>query len=142
MNRALPALLSVVFLMLAVWHFYMAWAPATGASGAVPSVDGKPLFVPSTRATVAVGVVLLMCAVLVAAAGGVLLLDVPVVALRWLSFALALGLLARAVGDFRYVGFFKRERGSRFASFDSLMYSPLCLLLAVGVFVVGLQSGG
>jgi hypothetical protein len=33
--------------------------------------------------------------------------------LSWLSLALALGLLARAIGEFRYVGFFKRVRGSR-----------------------------
>jgi hypothetical protein len=137
----LPALLSSVFLVLALWHFYMASRPATGASGAVPSVDGKPLFVPTARATVAVGLVLVLFAVLVAGAGGIVALGLPAVMLRWLCIALALGLLARAVGDFRYVGFFKRVRGSKFAKLDSLLYSPLCLALASGVFVVGLQSG-
>jgi len=142
MNPMLPALLSSVFLVLALWHFYMAWTPATGVSGAVPSVDGRPLFVPSTRSTTAVGVVLSVFAVLVSGAGGIVTLGLPADLLRWFSFALALGLLARAVGDFRYVGFFKRVRGSKFAKLDSLLYSPLCLALAGGVFVVGLRSGG
>ena len=55
---------------------------------------------------------------------------------RWLGVAgpIAVGvvLLARAVGDFRYVGFFKRVRGSRFATLDSRYFSPLCLLLGLG----------
>ena len=61
--------------------------------------------------------------------------------LVWLSYVLAVGLLGRAIGEFRYVGFFKRVRGSRFAKLDTVVYSPLCLLLAVGVALVALQSG-
>lgn len=132
---------SSVFVGLALWHFYMALKPATGVSGAVPSAGGKPLFTPSRRATVAVGIVLLSFAALVAATAGVLSVGVPATVLVVLSYLLALGLLARAVGDFRYVGFFKRVRGTRFALLDTLVYSPLCLALAVGVALVGLRSG-
>jgi hypothetical protein len=58
----------------------------------------------------------------------------------WLSYGLALGLLARAVGDFKYVGFSKRVRGTPFARLDTWIYSPLCLLLALGVALVALGS--
>ncbi len=37
----------------------------------------------------------------------------------------------RAVGDFHYVGFFKRVRGSVFARRDTWVFSPLCVVLAV-----------
>ncbi len=133
--------MSLTFVVLALWHFRMALLPGTGVSGAVPSVAGKPLFVPSTRATVAIGVVLLLFACLVAATGGLIHIGVPAWILTWSSFALALGLLARAVGEFKYVGFFKQVRGSRFARLDTLLYSPLCLLLAVGVAVVARHNG-
>jgi hypothetical protein len=136
LNNALALCISFVFLALALWHFRMALSPAGGASGAVPSVGGKPLFVPSTRATVAVGVLLLACAVLVAATAGFVRVGISPRVLSWASFALALGLFARAVGEFKYVGFFKRVRGSRFAELDTLVYSPLCLLLAAGVALV------
>ena len=96
---------------------------------------------PSARPTLAVGVVLLLFAALVAATGGILPSGLPALALTGLSCALALGLLARAVGEFRYVGFFKRVRGSRFARMDTLVYSPLCLLLAAGVALVALRNG-
>ena len=39
----------------------------------------------------------------------------------------------RTVGEFRYVGLFKRERGTRFAALDSCIYTPLCALLAAAV---------
>jgi hypothetical protein len=131
----------VIFLVLALWHFRMALAPATGESAAVPSVQDKPLFVPSTRATIAVGIVLVLFAALVAVTGGLVPLALPRVVPVWLSYGLALGLLARAIGEFKYVGFFKRVRGSPFAKLDTLVYSPLCLLLSVGVALVALHNG-
>lgn len=57
------------------------------------------------------------------------------------SYALSFGLLARAIGEFKYLGFFKRVHGSRFARLDSLVYSPLCLLLALGVAYVAHENG-
>ena len=120
----------------------MAAAPSTGGAGAVPMTEGKPLFQPSGRATVAVGVVLLLFALLVAGTSGLLPLGVPAWLLRWLCYALALGLLARAVGEFKYVGFFKRVVGSRFATLDTFVYSPLCLALAMGVALVAHRSTG
>ena len=142
MNTALALCVSFVFVALALWHFRMAARPARGSNGgAVPSVNGKPLFVPSARATIAVGLVLLLFAVLVAATAGLVQVGLSPRLLSWASFALALGLLARAVGEFKYVGFFKRVRGSRFATLDTLLYSPLCLLLAVGVALVARNNG-
>ena len=141
MNTALALSVSVVFVALALWHFRMALFRSTDASGAVPSVEGKPLFIPSAKATAGVGLVLLLFACLVAATGGLVHLGVPSRLLTWGSFALALGLLARAIGDFKYVGFLKRVRGSRFARLDTLVYSPLCLLLSIGVAVVAKHNG-
>ena len=141
MGKVLPDVVSLVFALLAVWHFYMALMPGAGTRGAVPSVEGKPLFIPTRSATAAVGIVLLLAAALVGATARAVWPGMPQTVLSWLSYALAFGLLGRAVGEFRYVGFFKRVRGSRFAQLDTLIYSPLCLLLAVGVALVALQHG-
>jgi hypothetical protein len=53
--------------------------------------------------------------------------------LQCLLGALSFAMLARAVGDFRLVGFFKTVTQSRFARLDSWCYSPLCLVLAAGL---------
>lgn len=123
------------FILIAAWHFKMALSKSPGA-GAVPSVDGKPLFKPSKASTVAVGVVLLLFAALVAATAGFLATGLPHRWLAWGCYALALGLLARAIGEFKYVGFFKKVRGSEFARMDTLVYSPVCLALAAGTAAV------
>ena len=140
-GTVLASTVSLVFVALALWHVRMALSPSSGESGAVPSASGKPLFVPSTQATLAVAVVLFLFASLVAATAGFVEIGIPVRVLSWLSYALAMGLLARAVGEFKYLGFFKRVRGSRFARLDTLVYSPLCLALAVGVALVAWQHG-
>ena len=141
MSEVIAVAVCFTFLLLALWHVYMALRPTSGVSGAVPSVGGKPLFVPSRRATVAVAVVLLLFAGLVAATASLVSVGLPQLALVWLSYALACGLLARAVGEFKYLGFFKRVRGSKFATLDTLVYSPLCLLLAAGVAFIAFQHG-
>lgn len=142
MTELIGIVVAVVFLMLGLWHFYMASGSLPGESGAVPSADGKPVFVPSKPSTIAVGMVLCLLAGLVAATSGAIPSALPKTALKWLSFALAFGLLARAVGEFKYVGFFKKVRGSRFATIDTLFYSPLCLALAAGVAYIAIRSDG
>lgn len=140
MTELIGIVVAAVFLLLGLWHFYMASSSPSGDSGAVPSTDGQPVFVPSKQSTIAVGMVLCLLAGLVAATSGAIPSALPKTALKWLSIALAVGLLARAIGEFRYVGFFKKVRGSRFATIDTLFYSPLCLALAAGVAYVAMQS--
>lgn len=136
MNNSLALILCLAFVVLALWHFYMALLPQSGKSGAVPSIEGKPLFIPSRRGTALVGVALAMFGGLVAATSGIISVDLSHAVLSWLSYALATGLIVRAVGEFKYVGFFKRVRGSKFATLDTFVYSPLCLLLGSGVAFV------
>jgi len=57
-------------------------------------------------------------------------------ALQWGISAVALVMFARAIGDSELVGFFKKVGGSRFARLDTLLYSPLCLVLGAGLLVV------
>ncbi|EUJ31519.1 hypothetical protein MFLO_08817 [Listeria floridensis FSL S10-1187] len=42
-------------------------------------------------------------------------------------------LFLRLIGDFNAIGLFKRERHTRFAKFDNLIYMPICLFLAVSI---------
>ena len=84
----------------------------------------------------AVAAFLFACSGLVAATAGLVPLALSRGLLVALSSLLAVGLCARAVGEFKYVGFFKRVRGSKFARLDTLVYSPLCVALAFGVAFV------
>ena len=45
MNSVLAVVVCSIFVMLALWHFHMAFAGSSGESAAVPSIGGKPVFV-------------------------------------------------------------------------------------------------
>lgn len=64
------------------------------------------------------------------------LTPIPIRVLCWLMFALAFVFLARGIGDFRLVGFFKKVTGTAFARLNNTVFSPLCLVMAVGIFII------
>lgn len=45
--------------------------------------------------------------------------------------------ILRAIGDFKYVGFFKKVRNTEFAKTDSKWFAPLCL--TIGIFGILIQ---
>ena len=110
---------AIVLGALAVLHLYWAAGGTYGSADAVPSRSaGTPVFVPGKLATVVV-------AVLLGAAALALALRIPVA-----CYVVSAAFIARAVGDFRYIGVFKLLRSSRFARRDTAFYTPLCMFLA------------
>lgn len=130
------ALLSTVLLVLAMTHVYWALGGQSGRLAAVPTVDGRPLFDPTPLATLLVAAALVGATAVVVGAMGWIDAPVGTRVCRVLTFALSLVFFVRAVGDFRYVGFFKSAGDGRFAYRDSTIYSPLCLAIAVAAFLV------
>lgn len=126
-----------VFAGLALIHIYWLVGGRVGRLAAIPELDGKPIFEPSAVATLVVAIGLALCAVVIAGTAGVLTLPLSQTVLAWLTRGLAVVLLARAIGDFRLVGFFKCIGHTRFARLDTAVYSPLCLVLAIGSVLVG-----
>lgn len=137
----LPLLLAfaiaATLLALAGLHFYWAMGGRWGAASALPEhVSGQPVFRPSPLATGVVALGLLAAALVVLAAGWYRVPGLPSAWVEPATWGLA-GLFGlRAVGDFRYVGFGKRVRGTRFAMLDTRFYSPLCAALAGGCAVL------
>lgn len=129
--------LIAVFAGLSLIHIYWLVGGRVGQLVAIPEMDGKPVFEPSAPATLGVAMGLALCALLIAATAGLLTLPLSQTLLAWLTRALAVVLLLRAIGDFRLVGFFKRIRHTHFARLDTTVYSPLCLVLAIGAAIVG-----
>lgn len=142
---SLAVFLSAVFTGLGLVHMYWALGGRVGLQAALPQLPvpperqraGEPAqrnaFTPSPASTLAVAVALLGVALAIALRGGLFGEPLQHVALRFVLGAVALALLARAVGDFRLVGFFKRVKDSTFARMDSRVYAPLCVVLGTGV---------
>lgn len=133
--------LAGVFFLLAAFH--VAWIfrrEPTAASAVVPSLAGKPVLATGPVATSAVAVLLAAAGLICLWRAGLLGWQYPAIprAGVWL---IAVSFAARAVGDFRYVGFFKTVRDSSFARYDTAFYSPLCVVIAVAAFYLAVTGG-
>ncbi len=126
----------LVLTLIGVVHLYWAAGGSAWKAGAIPSRNGMPVLSPGPASTALVGIALFGMAVVVGSTAHLLPPVLPAGLLQSASATLALIFAARAVGEFRYVGFFKRVRGSVFATRDTWLYSPLCLLLAAMIALI------
>ena len=130
------ALLAIFFIGTSLLH--LAWAGGLnwGLASALPENPGRPALSPSSAATVAVAVALGAAGTLVLVHAGLLPRFLPP---SWSRLLLRIGsavFLLRAIGDFRVVGFFKKVRSTRFATADTIFYSPLCAAVAIGLWAL------
>ncbi|HKE13653.1 MAG TPA: DUF3995 domain-containing protein [Kofleriaceae bacterium] len=137
MRIVVGAAVGLVLALLAAIHLYWVAGGQWGRSAAVPEVDGRAAFEPGPGPTIAVAALLLLAAALVTCCAE--LWTLPMVP-GWLprlgTWGVAAVLAARAVGDFRLFGLFKRVRGTEFARRDSRLFTPLCVALAAGCALV------
>ena len=108
---------------LCALHLYWGFGGRWSQDKVVPTRDGLPV----------VKITAVSC--LSAAWIFFLLAAVPVVSMKpglrkWLLIGMAVIFFGRAIGEFRYLGFFKSVRGTPFAFWDTRLYSPLNLLAA------------
>jgi hypothetical protein len=136
MSLVLGVAAAVVLGALAGLHFFWASGGRWGVSAAIPELHGEAAFTPTPLATGIVGVLLLGSAGVALTAAGVRVLPLPAGVVRTGTGLLAAAFFLRVVGDFRYVGLFKRHKGSRFARMDNRLYMPLCLGLAAALAAV------
>jgi Protein of unknown function (DUF3995) len=122
---------ATILVILGVLHLYWAVGGQWGKGAALPEHEGRPVWRPSALGTGLVALGLFTMAALLLMRIGWLGAYPEARSVHVGVWLMAAILWLRALGDFRYVGFFKRVRGTRFARLDTLIYSPLCLLLAL-----------
>lgn len=138
MATSLALFCGLTLLAIGGMHLYWGCGGKRGAAKAIPTLpDGAPLFLPGPLACFAVGFGLIWCADYYLAIAVDFPLQLPFGKEKWMIWLLAAVFLARAVGDFRYVGFFKTVRSTEFGRLDSRYYSPLCLLLGLASAAIG-----
>jgi hypothetical protein len=131
---------AAVLLALGLLHVYWAAGGHWGSDVTIPKHDGQPLFQPPPAGTLLVATLLFSASLVVLGRLGLWGAALP----RWPfvvgTWTLVVVFLGRVVGDFRWFGIFKRARGTAFAWWDTRLFVPLCLLLALGCLVVA-RSG-
>jgi hypothetical protein len=137
--------IATLITLLSLLHVYWAVGGKLGLHAALPGQmnhgesTSKPLFVPNTLMTFVVAGLLLASALIVLQAGRVLELFPS-----WMAslgiWTIGSAFLLRSIGEFRYVGFFKRVKSTRFARMDTRVYSPFTLFLGLSILWLAYQS--
>lgn len=113
-------------------HFYWGFGGKWGSYSVVPTKDdGSPVFIPRTISTFIVAIGLLGFGVFYLIKYGCITVSLPIWLDRYGFWIITFIFILRAIGDFNYVGFFKKHKSSDFALNDTKYYSPLCLLIGV-----------
>ena len=130
---------ALLFAAIGLLHVYWSLGGTWGADVALPTRGGRPsdppkfTFHPTPLGTFIVALLLFAAAVVVLGQVGVIgdPTQPPHTVFLAGTWVLAALFLLRAIGEFRYVGFFKRVRDTEFAKWDTQLFSPLCLGIAV-----------
>lgn len=140
-----PIINAFILFIISGIHFYWAFGGHWGADAAIPTNKQGKLMLnssgnfPSVFATLVVAFGLFIMALLHLEKVQIIQSPLP----AWIS-PLGLKIVAgiffiRAIGEFRYVGFFKKIKNTKFADLDTKYYSPLCLLLSFNAFMTSIQ---
>jgi hypothetical protein len=129
--------MAFVFCALGFLHIYWGLGGRWGFDAALPqNANGERVLNPGPIECFVVAGGLLSFAALSLSIGGLLNLPVNQGWQCWVMRILVFIFGLRALGDFRYLGFFKTVKGTLFAKMDSSYYAPLCLLLSIMALVL------
>ena len=133
----LSIVLFVIFSILGSIHFYWAFGGEWAIKNAIPTKEENEdlTFRPSAFATFLVGVILILFACFYINQTDYISFKIP----KWtnsLLWILPSLFLIRAIGDFKYVGFFKNIKNTTFAKWDAKLYAPLCLFISILGFII------
>lgn len=132
MTTAIAIILSLIFLFLSFIHFYWVIGGRKSGHAVFPTKDDtiKPKM-PGAIPTLVVAFGLLSVSLFIMIKAEKLNFSIPL----WLDksglWIVAAIFILRAIGEFNYVGFFKRTRHTKFAQNDTKYYSPLCLIIGI-----------
>lgn len=139
---------AVLFAAIGLLHIYWALGGRWGADAALPTRGGLPgrpprfTFHVTPISTFIVAVLLFLAAAIVLGRAGLLANAAP--ATHWIfvvgTWVLAALFFLRAIGEFRYVGFFKGVRNTEFGRWDTWLFSPLCLIIALLAAITALAG--
>lgn len=126
-----------IFFLASAVHTYWALRPSPkGTSTALPSLANRAAFRPSRKLTLLVAFGLSVCGLLLLGKLAYLGTILPSKFYNYALQLLTLILIFRVIGDFRFIGIFKKIKDTPFARMDTLVYIPLCLILAACCFSV------
>lgn len=139
MKNIIGILLATIFAILGALHVYWVFGGKSSSESVIPSVGGKLVFNPSPFATMLVALALFTAMFVILGQTGFLGSLIPKKLFYFGTITISLLFFLRAIGEFRLVGFFKTINDTKFAYWDTWLFSPLCLLISIMSFLLLLE---
>jgi len=132
MNAFLSILLATVFFILSAIHVYWGLGGKWAIADAYPTKeDGTALAkVPGVMATFIVATGLFVFGIFYLINEKLLSLPLPAYLSDYGYWVITFIFALRAVGDFKYVGLFKKIKTTSFGKKDTAIYTPLCIFIS------------
>lgn len=130
--NVLIAINTVIFLTLSALHFYWAFGGKLWYANVLPTNSmGSKRINPSVMTTLIVAFGLLLLAFITIGNSGTLVKHINRKYFGYGALLISVIFFLRAIGDFKFVGFFKTVNKTRFAVNDTRFFSPLCVFIAI-----------
>lgn len=140
-TQLISVILFVTFLSLSGIHFYWGLGGSWGSEASIPTNEkGEKVMNPKMVECFVVGLALLSMGLLILVKSELLALYLPDWLLQYGFWVIAFIFLLRAIGEFQYVGIFKKIKHTRFGKMDTNFYSPLCLIIAILILILELEK--
>ncbi|POY39210.1 DUF3995 domain-containing protein [Solitalea longa] len=132
MTTIISIILFLIFLFLAGIHFYWGLGGRWAADAVIPTKGNNvKVFNPKFLECFIVGLGLLAVGLFILTGAGITRFNLSLTFSKYGLWTIAIIFFLRSVGEFKYVGFFKRIKNTKFGRNDTKYYSPLCLLIGV-----------
>lgn len=137
MTTLLSFILFLIFIVLALIHFNWVIGNTWGFDQSLPTdTQGERLFTPGKIDSAIVGFGLTAFGFFYLLQTGFVSIEIPLWIEKYATWIIPAIFLLRALGDFKYLGFFKKIKDTQFGKIDTKFFAPLCLLIGVfGILV-------
>jgi hypothetical protein len=136
----LSLILVIIFFILSIIHFNWVRGGTWGFDNALPTNEnGERILNPRKIDSLIVGLGLLGFSFFYLHLSD--LLKIPILELisNYIKWIIPSIFLLRAIGDFRYMGLFKKVKNTAFGRFDTFYFTPLCIIVCMLGFIVSYQ---
>lgn len=141
MTPTISITLFLIFTFLSSVHIYWGLGGKWVGESVFPTKDDniKPQM-PGPLPTFIVAVGLFAIGLFILLKGGFFRFTIPALLDQYGLWIIAGIFLIRAIGEFNYVGFFKKIRHTKFGINDTKYYSPLCLFIGLMIIIMALDK--
>ena len=137
----LSIILIFIFTVLGLIHFNWAFGGRFGFTKSIPTKEnGERVLNPRKIDSAFVGIVLTVFGGFYVLKSGLIDHNLPIWFMNYGSWIIPILFLLRAIGDFKYIGIFKRVKKTNFGKLDTRFFSPLCIFIGVIGLIIQLLN--